>query len=206
MAGAARTEQATLWVDLNADDYMAFTVYAYQRPVLRRRRYAGHLRFAALLAAGLFALMLWRGREGPGLDWAQWLPLYFEALAAGWLLMFLFALAYEKFLPRLVQARTRRMLKRQPVALFTGRHRVEFGPQGIDDNSGEACGRLPWSAVSAVEETAGYWFVFSGAMQGLALPKRGQDMATLEAVGACLQTYAAVPVSRAHSGVSTPLS
>ena len=54
----------------------------------------------------------------------------------------LLALAYEFVLPALVKANTRRMLRRQPDEMFLGRHRLEFGADGIDDATASASGRM----------------------------------------------------------------
>ena len=67
---------ASMTVDLQADDYAAFTVYAHQQPELRRRRWAGHKRFAVIMVVGMLVLMLAQSWNGGNVDWAALLPTY----------------------------------------------------------------------------------------------------------------------------------
>ncbi|RAP59957.1 hypothetical protein A6B37_24785 [Achromobacter sp. HZ01] len=185
-SGAARMD-----VDLTADDYADFAVYVYKRPELRRRRYRSHLRFAILMIVALLAYLVWQTWDGKGPDWARILPVYFEGLAVGLGILAVLALAYEYVLPALVRKNTRRMLARQPDELFLGRHRLEFGPDGVSDFTAAASGRMAWSDVRRVEETPDHLYVILGTLQGVIIPKRGQDAATLEAVRAQLRAHVA---------------
>jgi len=190
MAGSAPA-QARMDVDMTADDYADFAAYVYKRPELRRRRYRSHLRFAILMVVALLAYLVWQTWDGQGPNWGQVLPAYFQGLAVGLGILAVLALAYEYLLPALVRKNTRRMLARQPDELFLGRHRLDFGPEGILDSTATASGRMDWSDVRRVEETPEHLYVILGTLQGVIIPKRGQDAATLDAVRAQLRAHVA---------------
>jgi len=201
MAGSAPA-QARMDVDMTADDYADFAAYVYKRPELRRRRYRSHLRFAILMVVALLAYLVWQTWDGQGPNWGQVLPAYFQGLAVGLGILAVLALAYEYVLPALVRKNTRRMLARQPDELFLGRHRLDFGPEGILDSTATASGRMDWSDVRRVEETPEHLYVILGTLQGVIIPKRGQDAATLDAVRAQLRAHVAdtqlMPSAQAH--------
>ncbi|MGE8613466.1 MAG: YcxB family protein [Achromobacter veterisilvae] len=184
-------DQARMTVLMTADDYAEFAAYVYRRPELRRRRYRSHLRFAVLMIVALLAYLIWQTWDGKGPDWGRILPVYFEGLAVGLGILALLALAYEFALPPLVRMNTRRMLKKQPDDLFLGQHRLDFGPEGISDTTATASGRMDWSDIRRVEETPQHLYVILGTLQGVIIPKRGQDAATLEAVRAQLRAHVA---------------
>lgn len=184
-------DQARMTVLMTADDYAEFAAYVYKRPELRRRRYRSHLRFAILMIVALLAYLIWQTWDGKGPDWGRILPVYFEGLAVGLGILALLALAYEFALPPLVRMNTRRMLKKQPDDLFLGQHRLDFGPEGISDTTATASGRMDWSDIRRVEETPQHLYVILGTLQGVIIPKRGQDAATLEAVRAQLRAHVA---------------
>jgi hypothetical protein len=184
-------DQARMTVQMTADDYAEFAAYVYKRPELRRRRYRSHLRFAILMIVALLAYLIWQTWDGKGPDWGRILPVYFEGLAVGLGILALLALAYEFALPPLVRMNTRRMLKKQPDDLFLGEHRLDFGPEGISDTTATASGRMDWSDIRRVEETPQHLYVILGTLQGVIIPKRGQDAATLEAVRAQLRAHVA---------------
>ncbi|MFY0480359.1 YcxB family protein [Achromobacter marplatensis] len=183
--------QTRMTVDMTADDYAEFAAYVYKRPELRRRRYRSHLRFAVLMIVALLAYLIWQTWDGKGPDWGRILPVYFEGLAVGLGILALLALAYEFALPPLVKMNTRRMLKKQPDDLFLGRHQLDFGAEGILDTTASASGRMDWSDIRRVEETPQHLYVILGTLQGVIIPKRGQDAATLEAVRAQLRAHVA---------------
>jgi hypothetical protein len=201
MAGSAPV-QARMDVDMTADDYADFAAYVYKRPELRRRRYRSHLRFAILMVVALLAYLVWQTWDGQGPNWGQVLPAYFQGLAVGLGILAVLALAYEYVLPALVRKNTRRMLARQPDELFLGRHRLDFGPEGILDSTATASGRMDWSDVRRVEETPEHLYVILGTLQGVIIPKRGQDAATLDAVRAPQRAHVAdtqlMPSAQAH--------
>ena len=174
---------------MTADDYAEFAAYVYKRPELRRRRYRSHLRFAVLMIVALLAYLIWQTWDGKGPDWGRILPVYFQGLAVGLGILALLALAYEFALPPLVRMNTRRMLKKQPDDLFLGRHQLDFGPDGISDTTATASGRMEWADIRRVEETPQHLYVILGTLQGVIIPKRGQDAATLEAVRAQLRAH-----------------
>ena len=182
---------ARMDVEMTADDYADFAAYVYKRPELRRRRYRSHLRFAILMVVALLAYLIWQTWDGKGPNWGQILPVYFQGLAVGLGILALLALAYEFILPALVKMNTRRMLKRQPDELFLGRHQLDFGPDGITDSTANASGRMDWSDVRRVEETPEHLYVILGTLQGVIIPKRGQDAATLDAVRTQLRAHVA---------------
>ncbi|HEY9269567.1 MULTISPECIES: YcxB family protein [Achromobacter] len=184
--GAARMD-----VQMTADDYADFAAYVYKRPELRRRRYRSHLRFAVLMIVALLAYLIWQTWDGNMPNWGRILPVYFQGLAVGLGILALLALAYEFVLPALVRMNTRRMLKRQPDELFLGRHQLDFGPDGITDTTATASGRMDWSDVRRVEETPQHLYVILGTLQGVIIPKRGQDAATLDAVRSQLRAHVA---------------
>ncbi|CAB3958672.1 hypothetical protein LMG6001_05236 [Achromobacter insolitus] len=188
---ASAPGSARMDVQMTADDYADFAVYVYKRPELRRRRYRSHLRFAVLMIVALLAYLIWQTWDGKGPNWAQILPVYFEGLAVGLGILALLALAYEFVLPSLVRMNTRRMLKRQPDELFLGRHQLDFGPEGITDTTATASGRMDWSDVRRVEETPEHLYVILGTLQGVIIPKRGQDAATLDRVRGELRAHVA---------------
>ncbi|MCP1404377.1 YcxB family protein [Achromobacter insolitus] len=188
---ASASGSARMDVQMTADDYADFAVYVYKRPELRRRRYRSHLRFAVLMIVALLAYLIWQTWDGKGPNWAQILPVYFEGLAVGLGILALLALAYEFVLPSLVRMNTRRMLKRQPDELFLGRHQLDFGPEGITDTTATASGRMDWSDVRRVEETPEHLYVILGTLQGVIIPKRGQDAATLDRVRGELRAHVA---------------
>ncbi|QEK94049.1 YcxB family protein [Achromobacter insolitus] len=188
---ASAPGSARMDVQMTADDYADFAVYVYKRPELRRRRYRSHLRFAVLMIVALLAYLIWQTWDGKGPNWAQILPVYFEGLAVGLGILALLALAYEFVLPSLVRMNTRRMLKRQPDQLFLGRHQLDFGPEGITDTTATASGRMDWSDVRRVEETPEHLYVILGTLQGVIIPKRGQDAATLDRVRGELRAHVA---------------
>ncbi|CAB3730010.1 membrane protein [Achromobacter piechaudii] len=178
-------------VDMTADDYAEFAAYVYKRPEMRRRRYRSHLRFGILMIVALFAYLVWQTWDGKGPNWSQMLPVYFEGLAVGLGILALLALAYEFVLPPLVRMNTRRMLKKQPDDLFLGRHQLDFGPEGILDTTAGASGQMQWSDIRRVEETPQHLYVILGTLQGVIIPKRGQDAATLAAVRAQMRAHVA---------------
>lgn len=178
-------------VDMTADDYAEFAAYVYKRPEMRRRRYRSHLRFGILMIVALFAYLVWQTWDGKGPNWSQMLPVYFEGLAVGLGILALLALAYEFVLPPLVRMNTRRMLKKQPDDLFLGRHQLDFGPDGILDTTAGASGQMQWSDIRRVEETPQHLYVILGTLQGVIIPKRGQDAATLAAVRAQMRAHVA---------------
>ncbi|NGT18544.1 YcxB family protein [Achromobacter insolitus] len=188
---ASAPGSARMDVQMTSDDYADFAVYVYKRPELRRRRYRSHLRFAVLMIVALLAYLIWQTWDGKGPNWAQILPVYFEGLAVGLGILALLALAYEFVLPSLVRMNTRRMLKRQPDELFLGRHQLDFGPEGITDTTATASGRMDWSDVRRVEETPEHLYVILGTLQGVIIPKRGQDAATLDRVRGELRAHVA---------------
>lgn len=188
---ASASGSARMDVQMTADDYADFAVYVYKRPELRRRRYRSHLRFAVLMIVALLAYLIWQTWDGKGPNWAQILPVYFEGLAVGLGILALLALAYEFVLPSLVRMNTRRMLKRQPDELFLGRHQLDFGPEGITDTTATVSGRMDWSDVRRVEETPEHLYVILGTLQGVIIPKRGQDAATLDRVRGELRAHVA---------------
>lgn len=188
---SATAGQARMTVDMTADDYAEFAAYVYKRPELRRRRYRSHLRFAVLMIVALLAYLIWQTWDGKGPDWGRILPVYFEGLGVGLGILALLALAYEFALPPLVRMNTRRMLKKQPDDLFLGRHQLDFGAEGILDTTASASGRMEWSDIRRVEETPQHLYVILGTLQGVIIPKRGQDAATLEAVRAQLRAHVA---------------
>lgn len=188
---ASAPGSARMDVQMTADDYADFAVYVYKRPELRRRRYRSHLRFAVLMIVALLAYLIWQTWDGKGPNWAQILPVYFEGLAVGLGILALLALAYEFVLPSLVRMNIRRMLKRQPDELFLGRHQLDFGPEGITDTTATASGRMDWSDVRRVEETPEHLYVILGTLQGVIIPKRGQDAATLDRVRGELRAHVA---------------
>ncbi|MGS1006235.1 YcxB family protein [Achromobacter anxifer] len=190
MAGSA-PGSARMDVQMTADDYADFAAYVYKRPELRRRRYRSHLRFAVLMIVALLAYLIWQTWDGKAPNWGRILPVYFQGLAVGLGILALLALAYEYVLPSLVRMNTRRMLKRQPDELFLGRHQLDFGPDGITDTTATASGRMDWSDVRRVEETPQHLYVILGTLQGVIIPKRGQDAATLDAVRTQLRAHVA---------------
>lgn len=183
--------QARMVVDLTADDYADFAAYVYKRPELRRRRYRSHLRFAILMIVALLAYLMWQTWDGKGPNWGLLLPVYFQGLAVGLGILALLALSYEYLLPGLVRMNTRRMLARQPDTLYLGRHELDFGPEGVTDATATASGRMDWTDVRRVEETPEHLYVILGTLQGVIIPKRGQDAATLQAVRAQLRAHVA---------------
>ena len=183
--------QARMVVDLTADDYADFAAYVYKRPELRRRRYRSHLRFAVLMIVALLAYLMWQTWDGKGPNWSLLLPVYFQGLVVGLGILALLALSYEYLLPKLVRMNTRRMLARQPDTLYLGRHQLDFGPDGVSDSTATASGRMDWADVRRVEETPEHLYVILGTLQGVIIPKRGQDAATLEAVRAQLRAHVA---------------
>jgi len=185
MAGASMT------VDLQVDDYAAFTVYAHQQPELRARRWAGHKRFAAIMVVGMLVLMLAQSWKGGSVDWMAMLSTYGLATLVGLAVLGGLVLGYERLLPRLIRLNARKLVRQQPEGLFLGAHRLDFGPEGIDDSTGSASGRVPWEAVSRVDETADYLYVMLGGQQGVVVPKRGQSDATLAAVRQVLREHVA---------------
>ncbi|CAB3922052.1 MULTISPECIES: YcxB family protein [Achromobacter] len=184
-------ETVRMTVDMTADDYAEFAAYVYKRPEMRRRRYRSHLRFGILMIVALFAYLVWQTWDGKGPNWSQMLPVYFEGLAVGLGILALLALAYEFVLPPLVRMNTRRMLKKQPDDLFLGRHQLDFGPEGILDTTAGASGQMQWSDIRRVEETPQHLYVILGTLQGVIIPKRGQDAATLAAVRAQMRAHVA---------------
>jgi len=178
---ASPPPSAAMAVDLTADDYAEFAAYVYKRPELRRRRYLSHLRFAVLMVVVLLGYP----------NWGALLPVYFEGLAVGLGILALLALAYEFVLPGLVRMNTRRMLAKRPDGLFLGRHQLVFGADGIEDSIADASGRIDWGDVRRVEETPQHLYVILGTLQGVIIPKRGQDAATLDAVRAQLREHVA---------------
>ncbi|SIT27672.1 YcxB family protein [Achromobacter sp. MFA1 R4] len=183
--------QARMVVDLTADDYADFAAYVYKRPELRRRRYRSHLRFAILMIVALLAYLMWQTWDGKGPNWGLLLPVYFQGLAVGLGILALLALSYEYLLPGLVRMNTRRMLARQPDTLYLGRHELDFGPEGVTDTTATASGRMDWTDVRRVEETPEHLYVILGTLQGVIIPKRGQDATTLQAVRAQLRAHVA---------------
>lgn len=183
--------QARMVVDLTADDYADFAAYVYKRPELSRRRYRSHLRFALLMIVALLAYLIWQTWDGKGPNWSLLLPVYFQGLAVGLGILALLALSYEYVLPGLVRMNTRRMLAKQPDTLYLGRHELDFGPEGISDTTASASGRMDWADVRRVEETPQHLYVILGTLQGVIIPKRGQDAATLEAVRAQVRAHVA---------------
>ncbi|ADP15459.1 hypothetical protein AXYL_02135 [Achromobacter xylosoxidans A8] len=188
---ASAPGQARMDVEMTADDYADFAAYVYKRPELRRRRYRSHLRFAVLMIVALLAYLIWQTWDGNTPNWGRILPVYFQGLAVGLGILMLLALAYEYILPALVRMNTRRMLKRQPDELFLGRHQLDFGADGITDTTSTASGRMDWSDVRRVEETPQHLYVILGTLQGVIIPKRGQDAATLDAVRTQLRAHVA---------------
>ena len=182
---------ATMVVDLSADDYAEFAAYVYRRPELRRRRYLSHLRFAVLVAVVPLGYPVWQTWDGHGPNWSLLLPVYFEGLAVGLGILAVLALAYEFVLPGLVRMNTRRMLAKRPDGLFLGRHQLVFGADGIEDSIADASGRIDWADVRRVEETPQHLYVILGTLQGVIIPKRGQDAATLDAVRVQLREHVA---------------
>lgn len=183
--------QARMVVDLTADDYADFAAYVYKRPELRRRRYRSHLRFGVLMIVALLAYLIWQTWDGKGPNWGAILPVYFQGLAVGLGILALLALAYEYVLPGLVRMNTRRMLAKQPDTLYLGRHELDFGPDGVTDTTASASGQMAWTDVRRVEETPEHLYVILGTLQGVIIPKRGQDAATLQAVRAQMRAHVA---------------
>jgi len=183
--------QARMVVDLAADDYADFAAYVYKRPELRRRRYRSHLRFGVLMIVALLAYLIWQTWDGKGPNWGAILPVYFQGLAVGLGILALLALAYEYVLPGLVRMNTRRMLAKQPDTLYLGRHELDFGPDGVTDSTASASGHMAWTDVRRVEETPEHLYVILGTLQGVIIPKRGQDAATLQAVRAQMRAHVA---------------
>ncbi|MGE8702897.1 MAG: YcxB family protein [Achromobacter sp.] len=183
--------QARMVVDLTADDYADFAAYVYKRPELRRRRYRSHLRFGVLMIVALLAYLIWQTWDGKGPNWGAILPVYFQGLAVGLGILALLALAYEYVLPGLVRMNTRRMLAKQPDTLYLGRHELDFGPDGVTDSTASASGHMAWTDVRRVEETPEHLYVILGTLQGVIIPKRGQDAATLQAVRAQMRAHVA---------------
>lgn len=183
--------QARMVVDLTADDYADFAAYVYKRPELRRRRYRSHLRFGVLMIVALLAYLIWQTWDGKGPNWGALLPVYFQGLAVGLGILALLALAYEYVLPGLVKMNTRRMLAKQPDTLYLGRHELDFGPGGVTDTTATASGHMAWSDVRRVEETPEHLYVILGTLQGVIIPKRGQDAATLQAVRTQMRAHVA---------------
>ena len=183
--------QARMVVDLTADDYADFAAYVYKRPELRRRRYRSHLRFGVLMIVALLAYLIWQTWDGKGPNWGALLPVYFQGLAVGLGILALLALCYEYLLPGLVKMNTRRMLAKQPDTLYLGRHELDFGPDGVTDTTATASGRMAWTDVRRVEETPDHLYVILGTLQGVIIPKRGQDPATLQAVRAQMRAHVA---------------
>ena len=183
--------QARMVVDLTADDYADFAAYVYKRPELRRRRYRSHLRFGVLMIVALLAYLIWQTWDGKGPNWGALLPVYFQGLAVGLGILALLALAYEYVLPGLVKMNTRRMLAKQPDTLYLGRHELDFGPDGVTDTTATASGHMAWSDVRRVEGTPEHLYVILGTLQGVIIPKRGQDAATLQAVRTQMRAHVA---------------
>ncbi|WP_459614644.1 YcxB family protein [Bordetella sp. 2513F-2] len=192
------TQAPSMTIDLQVDDYADFTAHACVQPEARRRRMASHKRFAVILLLGLLVLLLARAWDGGSVDWAALLPVYAASAFLGLAALAGLAMLHERLLPALVRRSTRRMLQRHPDPLFLGRHRLDFGPDGITDTAGQASGRLPWDAVSRIDETAQHWYVMQDSTQGLVIPKRGQPAATLAAVRAVLAAH--VPGARLAAG------
>ncbi|WP_251864497.1 YcxB family protein [Achromobacter sp. Marseille-Q4962] len=187
----AHPAPARMVVDLTADDYAEFAVYVYKRPDLRNRRFRSHLRFAIVMIVVLFAYLAWQTWGPGGPDWGRMLPTYAEGLAVGLGILALLAAAYEFLLPPLVRMNTRRMVSRQSDGMFLGRHQLDFGPEGIDDATGSASGRMEWDAIKRVEETPEHLYVLLGTQQGVIIPKRGQNEATLRAVREQMRAHVA---------------
>ncbi len=183
--------QARMVVNLTADDYADFAAYVYKRPELRRRRYRSHLRFGVLMIVALLAYLIWQTWDGKGPNWGAILPVYFQGLAVGLGILALLALAYEYVLPGLVRMNTRRMLAKQPDTLYLGQHELDFGPDGVTDSTASASGHMAWTDVRRVEETPEHLYVILGTLQGVIIPKRGQDPATLQAVRAQMRAHVA---------------
>ena len=181
--------QARMVVDLTADDYADFAAYVYKRPELRRRRYRSHLRFGILMIVALLAYLIWQTWDGKRPNWGAILPVYFQGLAVGLGILALLALAYEYVLPGLVRMNTRRMLAKQPDTLYLGRHELDFGPDGVTDSAASASGQMAWTDVRRVEETPEHLYVILGTLQGVIIPKRGQEAATLQAVRAQIRAH-----------------
>ncbi|WP_144638475.1 YcxB family protein [Bordetella genomosp. 13] len=182
---------ASMTVDLRADDYAAFVQRAHQQPAVRRQRWARHKRFAVITVIGLAALLLSRAWNGGDVAWAPFLRDFALAVVLGLGALALLVLGFERLLPVLIRANVRRLLRQQADQPFLGVHRLAFGPDGIDDTTDSASGRVPWEAVSRVEESADHLYVMLGGAQGVIVPKRGQSEAVLAEVRAVLRQHVA---------------
>ena len=63
---------------------------------------------------------------------------------------------------------------------------------------------MDWSNVSRVEETPEHLYVVLGTLQGVIIPKRGQDAGTLEAVRAIPRACGRREAGRVRAGAMTP--
>ncbi|MDQ8032139.1 MAG: YcxB family protein [Bordetella sp.] len=181
---------AALTVDLTVDDYQAFITHAHRRPELRKRRLRSHIRFAVILAVGLLLYTAARSSSaGLGTDWAVILPSFLQAAAVGLGALALMAVGFEYAVPAMARANVRRAFKRDPANPFLGRHHFLFEEAGVGDATEHASGSVPWDLIQSAEETNDYLFLFIAPLQGVILPKRGQDAASLAAVRAHLRAH-----------------
>ncbi|SAI57505.1 membrane protein [Bordetella ansorpii] len=190
--------QASMTVDLRADDYAAFVERAHQQPALRRQRWARHKRFAIITVIGLGALLLSRAWNGGNVDWAPFARDFALAVALGLGALAVLVLGFERLLPVLIRMNVRRLLRQQADQPFLGVHRLDFSDDGIADTTDSVSGLVPWEAVSRVEESADYLYVMLGGLQGVIVPKRGQSDAVLDPVRDVLRRHVAdVSLARA---------
>jgi len=181
--------QVSMTVELRADDYAAFVERAHQQPAVRKQRWARHKRFALITLLGLAALLLSRSWNGGDVDWGPLLRDYVVAVALGLGVLGVLVLGFERVLPALIRMNVRRLLRQQADQTFLGRHRLDFGPQGIADETDSVSGLVPWDAISRAEESADYLYVMLSGLQGVIIPKRGQPEVVLAQVRTVLRQH-----------------
>ncbi|ANY15333.1 YcxB family protein [Bordetella pseudohinzii] len=186
----SEVKTASLTLDLTVQDYEAFITHAHTRRELKRRRLRSHLRFAGIMIVGLLLLIVSRTRDAQGhMDWGAAMPTFFQAAVVAAVALALLSLGFERLIPAMARANVRRALKRDPENPFLGKHRLDFGPEGVADAGERASGSLPWDLVRDAEETADYLFLFIAPTQGVIIPKRGQREEDLQAVRAELRAH-----------------
>ncbi|MFJ1302344.1 YcxB family protein [Pseudomonadota bacterium AL_CKDN230030165-1A_HGKHYDSX7] len=181
---------APLTVDLTLEDYQAFITYAHRRPELRRRRIKSHIRFGIIMAVGLLLYTAARtSSAGLGTSLSVILPAFAQSAVVGLGTLLLMALVFEHAVPAMARFNVRRAFAREPDNPFLGRHHFLFEEEGVGDATEHASGSVPWDMVRSAEETPDYLFLFIAPLQGVILPKRGQDPAALAAVRAQVRAH-----------------
>lgn len=163
---AAGTDRWVIYTEITIEDLVALAEhFDKHHPQMRRRR--RHIFVIAMLVVFLLSILAWLATD-------SWMIVVISLLAFPLFLAFLFWQVRVQ-LRRL----TRSIRSRSSNASITGNQRFVIDEQGVARHHTHGYGVTYWSGIDRIEEGPDHFFLFVGALEAHAIPKR--DIADVNA-------------------------